>query len=117
MKQLLILFSVFVLCLHAFSQSLQYAYPIQFLNLTIEQQRARMAYMDVPPAKSNGQTVLLLHGKNFNGYYWKDVIAALSNNGYRLVEPNQLGGDSQTNLISIIVFLYWQLIQRSCSIH
>ena len=36
-------------------------------------------------------TVLLLHGKNFNGYYWKGVIAALSSNGYRVVVPDQVG--------------------------
>jgi pimeloyl-ACP methyl ester carboxylesterase len=91
MKQLLIFVSVFVLYSHALSQSLQYAYPVQFLNLTIEQQRARMAYMDVQPAKPNGQSILLLHGKNFNGYYWKDVIAALSNKGYRVIVPDQVG--------------------------
>ena len=34
---------------------------------------------------------MLLHGKNFNGYYWKDVIAALNNNGYRVVVPDQVG--------------------------
>ena len=55
MKQLLLFLSVSLLCLHAFSQPLQYAYPVQFLHLTIEQQQARMAYMDVQPAKPNGQ--------------------------------------------------------------
>lgn len=50
-----------------------------------------MAYMDVEPAKSNGETVVLLHGKNFNGFYWKDVIAFLSDNGYRVVVPDQVG--------------------------
>ena len=34
---------------------------------------------------------MLFHGKNFNGYYWKEVIAALSNNGYRVVVPDQVG--------------------------
>jgi pimeloyl-ACP methyl ester carboxylesterase len=34
-------------------------------------QSLRMAYMDIQPKKSNGQTVLLLHGKNFNGRYWQ----------------------------------------------
>src|SRR5438128_3168899 len=91
MKHLLIFVSVFILYSHALSQSLHYAYPIHFLNLTIEQQRARMAYMDVQPAKPNGQAILLLHGKNFNGYYWKNVIAALSNKGYRVVVPDQMG--------------------------
>ena len=50
-----------------------------------------MAYMDVQPAKSNGETVVLLHGKNFNGFYWKDVIAFLTANGYRVIVPDQVG--------------------------
>jgi pimeloyl-ACP methyl ester carboxylesterase len=91
MKLLLLVASVLILSLHTFCQSVTYPYPVQFLNLTIEQQQARMAYMDVQPAKPNGQAVLLFHGKNFNGYYWKDVIAALSNNGFRVVVPDQVG--------------------------
>src|SRR5436305_522728 len=91
MKQLSILICTLILCSQALSQSLQYAYPVHFLNLTIEQQQARMAYMDVQPAKPNGQAILLLHGKNFNGYYWKDVIAVLSKKGYRVVVPDQVG--------------------------
>jgi hypothetical protein len=30
-----------------------------------------MAYMDVQPEKANGKTIVLLHGKNFNGAYWE----------------------------------------------
>jgi len=51
----------------------------------------KMAYMDVAPSNANGKTVLLLHGKNFNGYYWKDVIRFLTDNGYRVVIPDQVG--------------------------
>lgn len=47
--------------------------------------------MDVRPAKPNGEAVLLLHGKNFNGFYWKDVIAKLVDEGYRVVVPDQVG--------------------------
>lgn len=50
-----------------------------------------MAFMDMEPAKSNGETVVLLHGKNFNGYYWKEVIAFLAANGYRVIVPDQVG--------------------------
>src|SRR6476660_5214188 len=91
MKKLLLLISAFFLYIQAFCQSVTYPYPVQFLNLSIEQQQARMAYIDVQPSKPNGQVVLLFHGKNFNGYYWKDVIAALSHNGYRVVVPDQVG--------------------------
>jgi pimeloyl-ACP methyl ester carboxylesterase len=47
--------------------------------------------MDLPSSKPNGEAVVLLHGKNFNGYYWKDVIAALNKEGYRVVVPDQIG--------------------------
>lgn len=73
------------------AQSLQYPYSVRYLTLNIEQQNVKMAYMDERPVKWNGQTVLLLHGKNFNGYYWKDVVAFLNDNGYRVVVPDQVG--------------------------
>ncbi len=50
-----------------------------------------MAYMDVAPEKPNGGSVVLFHGKNFNGYYWKDVIPMFTNRGYRVVVPDQIG--------------------------
>ena len=69
-----------------------YPYPVQFLPLTVEGQDLKMAYMDVAPAgPANGKTVLLLHGKNFFGAYWKDTIAQLSANGYRVIVPDQIG--------------------------
>ncbi|TCZ67189.1 alpha/beta fold hydrolase [Flaviaesturariibacter aridisoli] len=71
---------------------LTYPYPVSYLALTIEQQRVKMAFMDVrPEAQSNGRTVVLLHGKNFNGFYWKDVIHYLSGAGYRVLVPDQVG--------------------------
>jgi len=69
-----------------------YPYQVHFLPLTIEGQDLKMAYMDVAPAgKGNGKSVLLLHGKNFFGAYWKDTIALLSANGYRVIVPDQIG--------------------------
>lgn len=34
---------------------------------------------------------MLLHGKNFNGFYWKDVIPYFTARGYRVVVPDQIG--------------------------
>jgi pimeloyl-ACP methyl ester carboxylesterase len=69
-----------------------YPYPVNFLPLTIEGQDLRMAYMDVAPVgPANGRSVVLLHGKNFFGAYWKETIDVLSKNGYRVVVPDQLG--------------------------
>lgn len=69
-----------------------YPYPVYRVNLPVEDTVAQMAYMDEAPLQlANGKTVLLLHGKNFNGYYWKDVIAALLKERYRVVIPDQIG--------------------------
>jgi len=69
-----------------------YPYPVRFLPLTIEGQDLRMAYMDVRPVGPGlGRTVVLLHGKNFFGAYWKDTIKALTENGYRVIVPDQIG--------------------------
>ncbi|ATB34320.1 alpha/beta fold hydrolase [Melittangium boletus] len=66
--------------------------PVRYLPVTIQGQDLRMAYMDVPATgKANGRTVLLLHGKNFFGAYWRDTLSALSQAGYRVVVPDQLG--------------------------
>lgn len=69
-----------------------YPYPVTYLPLTIEGQDLRMAYMDVPPeGTGNGRTVVLLHGKNFFGAYWRDTIHALAHEGYRVIVPDQIG--------------------------
>lgn len=91
MKKILCLFLVLPFCIAALSQSITYPYSVGSLQLTIEQQPTRMAFMDVGASKPNGETVLLLHGKNFNGYYWKEVISSLTTNGYRVIVPDQVG--------------------------
>ena len=69
-----------------------YPYPVSYLPLVTEGQDLKMAYMDVRPDRDgNGKTVLLLHGKNFFGAYWKDTIAFLTANGYRVIVPDQIG--------------------------
>jgi len=73
-------------------EGLEYPYPVRFLDLTIEGQQLRMAYMDVPPsAAANGKTVVLLHGKSFSGNYWAHMIATLTTQGYRVIVPDQIG--------------------------
>lgn len=68
-----------------------YPYPVQYITLEIQKQSLVMAFMDVKPAAPNGTTVLLLHGKNFNGAYWEQTAKALAANGYRVVIPDQVG--------------------------
>jgi len=69
-----------------------YPFKVEFLPLTIEGQDLRMAYMDVPAdGEPNGKTVLLLHGKNFFGSYWKETIIFLTKKGFRVIVPDQIG--------------------------
>ena len=79
----------------AYDQRLSsYDYPYEVETFTLESQRQtlEMAYMDVAPINvGNGGTVLLLHGKNFSGAYWADTIGALTDLGYRVVAPDQIG--------------------------
>ena len=68
------------------------AYPVQFFPVRIEGQDLRMAYRDAKPtAAPNRKTVVLLHGKNFSGYYWERVIRVLASHGFRVVAPDQIG--------------------------
>lgn len=75
----------------SFSQEVDYPYPVNYFKLSIEGQAVQMAYMDVKPTKANGQTAILFHGKNFNGFYWKTVVPFLNEIGYRVIVPDQIG--------------------------
>jgi pimeloyl-ACP methyl ester carboxylesterase len=70
----------------------EYPYPVQFLPLTSDLQPVSMGYGDIPPSgQPNGQTVVLFHGKAFGGYYFWNVIEALTGAGYRVIAPDQIG--------------------------
>jgi pimeloyl-ACP methyl ester carboxylesterase len=90
MKSIFVLFVCFWSGV-AVAQNIEYPYPVRYLALKSEGQQFRMAFMDVRPARANGRTAILFHGKNFNGYYWTGVIKALSNAGFRVVVPDQVG--------------------------
>ncbi|WP_228726883.1 alpha/beta fold hydrolase [Novosphingobium aureum] len=68
-----------------------YPWPVRHMPLTVGAQAAQMAYMDVSPEHPNGQSVVLLHGKNFCGATWESTARALLGAGYRVVIPDQLG--------------------------
>lgn len=69
----------------------QYPYEVHFLNFKSQDNNLKMAYMDVLPQKPNGKTIMLLHGKNFNGAYWEKTAKDLSAKGFRVVIPDQIG--------------------------
>ena len=61
------------------------------------EQRARLAYMDVPADSTQSKdAVLLLHGKNFFGAYWTGVIDMLRHEGYRVIVPDMVGWGKST---------------------
>lgn len=69
----------------------QYPYTVSNLALNIQEQVLNMAYMDIKPSNYNGKNIVLLHGKNFNGAYWKTTINALTKEGFRVIVPDQIG--------------------------
>ena len=68
-----------------------YFAPVKYLNIHIHSETYRMAYMDIKPTKPNGKVILLLHGKNFNGAYWRRTADTLTKQGYRVIIPDQIG--------------------------
>ncbi|GAB2968489.1 alpha/beta hydrolase [Hymenobacter coalescens] len=78
--------------LNATLDGYDYPFAVSYLPLRLEGRAVRMAYMDVPAAaKANGRTVVLLHGKNFFGAYWRGTVEALTKAGFRVVVPDQIG--------------------------
>jgi pimeloyl-ACP methyl ester carboxylesterase len=68
-----------------------YPYPVKYFDLKIEGQDLRMAFMEVRPSGEEKGVVVLFHGKNFFGAYWKDTTAVLVKAGYRVILPDQIG--------------------------
>ncbi|EJL68512.1 alpha/beta fold hydrolase [Chryseobacterium populi] len=69
----------------------QYPYEVHLINLKSQNNDLKMAYMDVRPKTSNGKIIMLLHGKNFNGAYWEQTAKDLSDKGFRVIIPDQIG--------------------------
>lgn len=102
MKIKLLLFIITFNCLgYAQSESLkpldlmlenyEYPFPVSYCTINTQKQTLKMAYMDVKPKNSNGKSIVLFHGKNFNGAYWESTINALTKEGYRVIAPDQIG--------------------------
>jgi pimeloyl-ACP methyl ester carboxylesterase len=69
-----------------------YPYPSKYLDIRVYSQDVRIAYMDVAPTgAANGHTVLVLHGNNFGGFYFKVIIDGLTKEGFRVIVPDQIG--------------------------
>ncbi len=79
-------------------EGVEYPYPVSRFAFESQGESMQMAYMDVAQAagRDTGATVLLLHGKNFNGAYFGQTITALSQAGYRVLVPDQIGFGKST---------------------
>jgi pimeloyl-ACP methyl ester carboxylesterase len=75
-----------------------FPYPWPVLNFEFVSQGIplHMAYMDVKPKTPNGRVVILLHGKNYVAATWQGTIAVLSDAGYRVIAPDQIGFGKST---------------------
>lgn len=71
----------------------QYNYPFQvrYYNFKSQGQELKMAYMDIKPEKETKGIIVLLHGKNFPGAYFEQVINSLKAEGFRIIVPDQIG--------------------------
>ncbi|MGR2707967.1 alpha/beta fold hydrolase [Pseudomonas sp. AU10] len=73
-------------------QGFKYPYPVERFRFSSQGQSLQMGYMDVKPEGTpNGRSIVLMHGKNFCGATWEGSIKALSDAGYRVVVPDQIG--------------------------
>lgn len=72
-------------------EGFDYPHPVQRFTFESQRQSMQMAYLDVKPERDNGETVILLHGKNFCAATWETTIGALTGAGYRVIAPDQIG--------------------------
>ncbi|MDX1639057.1 MAG: alpha/beta hydrolase [Balneolaceae bacterium] len=69
----------------------EYPYPVEYHTLHSQGKVLKMAYMHRRADTPNGRTVMLFHGKNFNGAYWEQTMQALLRQGYHVLVPDQIG--------------------------
>ncbi len=99
MKSFLLIF-VFAVTSQAFSESpvkynkeldgFKYPFEVKTFELNSQNQDLKMRYMDVGD-KDAQKVIVLLHGKNFSGYYWEKVTRYLLKKKYRVLVPDQVG--------------------------
>jgi len=82
-------------------ENYEYPYPVKFMRLDIQGEALKMAYMDVHPENPNGKSIMLMHGKNFTGAYWAQTAEDLSNAGFRVIIPDQIGFGKSSKPVAI----------------
>ena len=73
-------------------EGFQYPYTVGHFRFSSQGQELQMGYMDVPAkGKPNGRAVVVMHGKNFCGASWEATISVLTEAGFRVIAPDQVG--------------------------
>jgi pimeloyl-ACP methyl ester carboxylesterase len=76
-------------------EGFDYPFTIEHYRFMSQGAPMDMAYLNVPPLRPapgrDTKVVVLLHGKNFCAATWGGTIAALSDAGYRVIAPDQIG--------------------------
>lgn len=102
MKLILFLFTfIYMGCSHKTPNSLvsynaeldgfKYPFPVKTYSLRSHRQILDFRYMDISPKTKTDKTIVLLHGKNFSGYYWERIALDLIKKNYRVIIPDQIG--------------------------
>lgn len=68
----------------------EYPFEVKTFNFNSQNQDLKMRYMDIGN-KDAAKVIVLLHGKNFSGYYWAQVAQDLLSKKYRVIVPDQIG--------------------------
>lgn len=94
------LFIVLILVSQGFAESpvkynkeldgFKYPFEVNTFKFNSQNQDLKMRYMDIGE-KDAQKVIVLLHGKNFSGYYWERVAKDLLKKNYRVIIPDQIG--------------------------
>ncbi len=68
----------------------KYPFQVNKFKFNSQNQELDMAYMDIGKKESKN-IIVLLHGKNFSGYYWENLATELMKNEFRVIIPDQIG--------------------------
>lgn len=68
----------------------KYPFEVNTHKFNSQNQDLKMRYMDIGE-KDAQKVIVLLHGKNFSGYYWESVAKDLLKKNYRVIIPDQIG--------------------------
>ena len=73
----------------------KYPFKVNTFEFNSQQQKMKMRYMDIGDKKAS-KVVVLLHGKNFSGFYWERIAKELRDRKYRVIIPDQIGFGKST---------------------